>query len=132
MIVIFHYFHCQGMWTSQATTGEKPPALSGHTLTMIDQNTALLFGGSDGTAKHNDSYVLNMDTWVCCMIYLQGTAIYTTSKVWIKGLYHYYSFCMQACLYTVPVVQLQLVYTCRCFQHVLFKGEKPRQLAFKP
>ena len=52
-------------WTAQATTGEKPPALWGHTLTMVDQNRAVAFGGRDGSyVYHNDTYILDMETWV--------------------------------------------------------------------
>ena len=50
-------------WTAQATTGEKPPALYGHTLTMVDQHRSLLFGGYGG-GYHNDTYILDMETWV--------------------------------------------------------------------
>ena len=51
-------------WTAQATTGEKPPALRGHTLTMVDQHRSILFGGYDGGRWHNDTYILDMETWV--------------------------------------------------------------------
>lgn len=51
-------------WTAQATTGEKPPAIYGHTLTMIDQNKAVLFGGYDGQISYNDTYILDVNTWV--------------------------------------------------------------------
>ena len=51
-------------WTAQATTGEKPPALYGHTLTMVDHRNALLFGGMSGGRYYNDTYILDMETWV--------------------------------------------------------------------
>ena len=52
-------------WTAQATTGDKPPALHGHTLTMIDQQRAVAFGGRDGSyVFRNDTYILHMETWV--------------------------------------------------------------------
>ena len=52
-------------WTAQVTTGEKPPALSGHSLTIIDQCRAVLFGGWDGSYRRNETYTLDLDTWVC-------------------------------------------------------------------
>ena len=48
----------------QATSGEKPPGLWGHSLTMIDTHRALLFGGLDGWRRHNDAYLLDLVTWV--------------------------------------------------------------------
>ena len=44
-----HYFcsHYTETWNIQATTGDKPPALCGHTLTIMDGNKALLFAGVD-------------------------------------------------------------------------------------
>lgn len=60
-IIVFVY---TGAWIYQETTGEKPPGLSGHTLTLIDEKRAVLFGGFDGKENHNDAYVLDMETWV--------------------------------------------------------------------
>ena len=51
-------------WTPQETTGDKPPRLYGHTLSMIGQTKAALFGGYDWRNWHNDAYILDMDTWV--------------------------------------------------------------------
>ena len=51
-------------WSTQATTGEQPPPLNGHSLTMIDQQRAVLFGGRGAHHCHNDTYVLDMEAWV--------------------------------------------------------------------
>ena len=52
-------------WTAQDTTGEKPPALCGHSLTLIEQHRAAMFGGSNGLGHYrNDTYLLDMETWV--------------------------------------------------------------------
>ena len=52
-------------WNIQATTGDKPPALCGHTLTIMDGNKALLFAGVDDKNHwHNQSYLLDMEKWV--------------------------------------------------------------------
>ena len=50
-------------WTAQNTTGDKPPPLGGHTFTRITENKAVVFGGYSSDL-HNDTYVLDMDTWV--------------------------------------------------------------------
>ena len=41
------------------TRGEKPVAPYGHTLTMIDDITALLFGGDN----NDETYLLDLTTW---------------------------------------------------------------------
>ena len=63
-IVTLCIFSPADTWIAQATTGEKPPALWGHTLTKIDQHRAGLFGGFDGGRDHNDTFILDMETWV--------------------------------------------------------------------
>ena len=52
-----------GVWLAQSTTGSKPPAFDGHTFITINDHKAVLFGGSGGK-KYNDTYVLDLDTWV--------------------------------------------------------------------
>jgi len=56
-------------WSMPSTTGEKPPPLSRHTLTKIDQHRALLFAGYDGKKRHNDTFVLDMKKWVWQLFY---------------------------------------------------------------
>ena len=58
------------LWSVQATTGDRPPALDGLTLTKIDRHRAALFGGLDGISFHNDTYVLDMATWVWGNLYV--------------------------------------------------------------
>ena len=56
---------CAETWTVQATTGEKPPPLYDHTLTITGRHRSTVFGGnSGGRRRHNDTYVLDMETWV--------------------------------------------------------------------
>ena len=59
---------CTETWTIQTTTGEKPPPLACHTLTMTDGHRATVFGGFDGVRSHNDTYVLDVKTWVRIII----------------------------------------------------------------
>ena len=53
-----------GVWSAQPTTGEKPPPLESHSFTKIDQHRAVVFGGFTGNKETNDTYVLDMETWV--------------------------------------------------------------------
>ena len=53
------------MWSVQSTTGEQPPGLSHHTLTLVDPHRAVVFGGIDGQRRVNTTYVLDLDKWVC-------------------------------------------------------------------
>ena len=50
-------------WAVQPTTGERPPPLGAHTFTKIDHHRAVVFGGVTWTLA-NDTYVLDMETWV--------------------------------------------------------------------
>ena len=63
------------MWRYQATTGDKPPALSGHTLTIVTGKGAL-FGGYDGGRRHNDTYILDLETWVRVSLYILHFELY--------------------------------------------------------
>lgn len=62
-----HIFCCvifpAEVWVVQETTGEKLPPLSSHTFTKIDHHRAVVFGGFTGTLA-NDTYMLDMETWV--------------------------------------------------------------------
>ena len=53
-----------GEWAVQRTTGESPPPLAGHTFNRIDHHRAVVFGGFTGRSRKNDTYVLDMETWV--------------------------------------------------------------------
>ena len=65
-----------GVWSVHPTTGEKPPPLADHTFTKIDHHRAVVFGGWTGSCKLNDTYVLDMETWVrMCIVH----------TVWIKN-----------------------------------------------
>ena len=74
-----------GVWAVQTTNGESPPPLAGHTLTKIDHHRAVVFGGYTGSYS-NDTYVLDMETWVCrCMclyILINFSILYTLFGCW--------------------------------------------------
>ena len=60
-----HGVHVTAAWIAQSTSGKRPVGLWGHSLTMINRGRALLFGGWSGGAKwHNDTYLLDLESWV--------------------------------------------------------------------
>ena len=61
--------HFLGSWSSPSVKGSRPPPCSGFSLTMIDEERAVMFGGWDHTFKYfNDVYVLHMSTMVSCLL----------------------------------------------------------------
>ena len=52
-------------WSSQATNGEVPPPMDGHTFTKINNHSAVVFGGYSESRNSNDAYLLDMQNWVC-------------------------------------------------------------------
>ena len=81
-----------GVWAVQTTTGESPPPLSRHTFTKIDHHRAVVFGGYTGSSYLswlNDTYVLDMETWVCrcmCLYILINYFFYFVHTVWLLGI----------------------------------------------
>ena len=53
-----------GCWSSPAVSGTRPPPINGFSLTMTDDNHAVLFGGYDGCQKTNDMYTLDLSRMV--------------------------------------------------------------------
>ena len=74
-----------GVWAVQRTTGESPPPLSHHTFTKIDHHRAVVFGGYTGSSYLNDTYVLDMETWVwrCICLYILINFVH---PVWLLGI----------------------------------------------
>ena len=75
-----------GVWAVQMTTGESPPPLSRHTFTKIDYHRAVVFGGYTGSSRLNDTYVLDMETWVwrcmCLYILINLSILYILFGCW--------------------------------------------------
>ena len=62
------YRLCVGIWEKMATSGTKPPKLSGHTFTKIERSKVVLFGGQTEGKCISDAYILSLDSWVgSCM-----------------------------------------------------------------
>ena len=51
---------CLGEWITPTVTGDRPPPIHSFTLTSVDNNTAVLFGG-DTTSNEasNNVYIIN-------------------------------------------------------------------------
>ena len=57
--------HVPGTWTSQPTTGCVPPPCVDFSFTCVDGRRAVVFGGyQPQTGITNDTYLIDMDTWV--------------------------------------------------------------------
>ena len=80
-----------GEWSAQSTTGEAPPPIFGHTFTKISPSKAALFGGDNGRHKVNDTYVLDMETWV-------WHAYGWTSKLGVNVVTSYYKEAKWICV----------------------------------
>ena len=59
---------CVGIWEKMATSGSRPPKLSGHTFTKIDRSKVVLFGGQTEGKCISDVYILSLDSWVGLII----------------------------------------------------------------
>ena len=46
-------------------SGDRPPPCHGCTLTAIDPNTLLMFGGDTGKKDLNDLYIMDFAAMVC-------------------------------------------------------------------
>ena len=47
---------CLGEWITPTVTGDRPPPINDFTLTSVDNNTAVLFGGNEAS---NNVYIIN-------------------------------------------------------------------------
>ena len=68
IISIFTLSPCLGSWSSPSVKGSRPPPCAGFSLTMIDEERAVMFGGNDSVVYLNDVYVLHMSTMVSCLL----------------------------------------------------------------
>ena len=56
------------MWSSPPTTGSRPPPCASFTLTAVDSNRGVLFGGRTEHGRMNDVYIINVQTMVCLCV----------------------------------------------------------------
>ena len=58
-----------GSWSSPSVKGSRPPPCAGFSLTMIDEERAVMFGGWNHKMKYfNDVYIVHMSTMVSCLL----------------------------------------------------------------
>ena len=61
--------HFLGSWSSPSVKGSRPPPCAYFSLTMIDEERAVMFGGQDCNLKLlNGVYILHMSTMVSCLL----------------------------------------------------------------
>ena len=48
-----------GEWNTPTVTGDRPPPISGFTLTSVTNNTAVLFGGYTTNGDSNNVYIIH-------------------------------------------------------------------------
>ena len=57
-----------GSWSSPSVKGSRPPPCANFSLTMIDAEHAVMFGGNYRMVYLNDVYVLHMSTMVSYLL----------------------------------------------------------------
>ena len=61
--------HFLGSWSSPSVKGSRPPPCAYFSLTMIDEERAVMFGGQDCNRKSlNGVYILHMSTMVSYLL----------------------------------------------------------------
>ena len=68
LVLLWHVStpHTAGVWSSPATTGERPPPCAYFSLTSIDHKRATFFGGYNGEqGDMNDVYIIDLQSMVC-------------------------------------------------------------------
>ena len=53
-----------GLWSSPSMKGSKPPPCSCFSLTVTDEDQAVMFGGLTQSGKSSESYILHLPTMV--------------------------------------------------------------------
>ena len=48
-----------GEWITPKVTGNRPPPISSFTVTSVNNNTAVFFGGSTSNGRSNNVYIFN-------------------------------------------------------------------------
>ena len=59
-----HLFCVPGLWSSPSNSGCRPPPCSDFSLTMTDEDQAVMFGGFTSSGKHSEAHVLHLPTMV--------------------------------------------------------------------
>ena len=59
-----HIFCVPGLWSSPSTSGSRPPPCPGFSLTMTDEDQAVMFGGNSPSDLSSEARVLHLPTMV--------------------------------------------------------------------
>ena len=61
-----------GQWSSPSMKGARPPPCEGFSLTMIDEDKAVMFGGPTSSGISSDARILHLPTMVSISVSLSG------------------------------------------------------------
>ena len=62
--MLYIFFGVPGLWSSPSNNGSRPPPCSGFSLTMTDEDQAVMFGGYITSGKSSEAHVLHLPTMV--------------------------------------------------------------------
>ena len=55
--MVLYFYASTGLWINPTVTGDCPPPCSNFSITTINNNRAVLFGGYQDGARSNDVYI---------------------------------------------------------------------------
>ena len=58
------YLSVLGLWSSQSNKGSRPPPCSSFSLTVTDEDQAVMFGGNTPSDRSSEARVLHLPTMV--------------------------------------------------------------------
>ena len=61
---MYIFFCILGLWSSPSISGTRPPPCSGFSLTMTDEDQAVMFGGNTPSDMSSEARVLHLPTIV--------------------------------------------------------------------
>ena len=81
-----------GKWITPTVTGDRPPPISGFTLTSVTNNTAILFGGFSIKEASSNVYIINFTkaSVVSVLIRLSIILVILLKISWAPGYKYYY------------------------------------------
>ena len=60
-----HILCILGLWSSPSIKGSRPPRSTGFSLTMTDEDKAVMFGGFTPSGESSEAHVFHLPTMVC-------------------------------------------------------------------
>ena len=62
--MVYLFFCIPGLWSSPSNSGSRPPPCAGFSLTMTDEDQAVMFGGCTPSGEFSEARVLHLPTMV--------------------------------------------------------------------